>query len=331
MQGRAHDSPHVTARGIGTVTGAPAITAVIPTYNRAALVVRAVESVLAQSRPPDEIIVVDDGSTDDTVDRLRQFSERVRCISQANAGGAAARNHGVEAATGGWIAFLDSDDLWPAGHLAVIDRAIRETAGAAIMYFGDGVWLGPGGETSLWREAQFAPDAPWQVAADGAPWVLMRRQPMILPSAVIQKDAYLAVGGLRPGMIRRHDTDLFLRLGLCGALCAVAEAGALVTADDTTDVRLTTSFDGRSRVYWECTATMYRDAAAMPGIGRRHRQELVRRLGDAHWRLSRLAWTQDERTSAVAHVGRSFAVSPGRFVHRVTRRAGLRRPGRAPA
>jgi glycosyltransferase involved in cell wall biosynthesis len=85
---------------------------VIPTYNRAHCVGEAIESVLAQALPPHEIIVVDDGSTDDTPRVLAVFGDRIRVIRQENAGVSAARNAGIAAATGEWIAFLDSDDVW---------------------------------------------------------------------------------------------------------------------------------------------------------------------------------------------------------------------------
>lgn len=89
------------------------LSVIIPTYNRSALVVTAVESVLAQKSNHDiEVIVIDDGSKDDTRAALSPFSERVRYTYQANAGMNAARNAGIRQATGTYIAFLDSDDAW---------------------------------------------------------------------------------------------------------------------------------------------------------------------------------------------------------------------------
>ena len=90
----------------------PLVSAIIPTYNRAHIVCDAIESVLAQTYPHIEVIVVDDGSKDDTVARLKQYGERIRVIGQPNAGPAAARNRGIATARGELIAFLDSDDLW---------------------------------------------------------------------------------------------------------------------------------------------------------------------------------------------------------------------------
>jgi glycosyltransferase involved in cell wall biosynthesis len=89
----------------------PKVSAVIPAYNSEGFVADAIESILAQTIPVDEIIVVDDGSKDRTAEIASRF-ECTRVITQANAGQGAARNVGIREATGEWIAFLDADDLW---------------------------------------------------------------------------------------------------------------------------------------------------------------------------------------------------------------------------
>lgn len=92
------------------------VSAVVPTYNRAHLVGEAIRSVLAQSLPVCEVIVVDDGSTDGTKEAVGRLSDAnpglIRYIRQENAGPGAARNRGIREASGDWVAFQDSDDLW---------------------------------------------------------------------------------------------------------------------------------------------------------------------------------------------------------------------------
>lgn len=88
------------------------VSVIIPTYNRAKTIERTVNSVLAQTWKAIEIIVVDDGSTDQTPEILKGYGDKIRAIRQKNGGPAAARNTGIKAATGDIIAFLDSDDLW---------------------------------------------------------------------------------------------------------------------------------------------------------------------------------------------------------------------------
>jgi glycosyltransferase involved in cell wall biosynthesis len=88
------------------------VSVIIPTYNRAGLVVEAIESVLRQTAPPREIIVVDDGSTDGTPDALASFGDRIVAVRQDNQGVGGARNRALAMATGRYLAFLDSDDTW---------------------------------------------------------------------------------------------------------------------------------------------------------------------------------------------------------------------------
>ncbi|MCP3964031.1 MAG: glycosyltransferase [bacterium] len=88
------------------------VAAIIPTRDRAALTERAVASVLAQTRAPDELIVIDDGSRDGTAERLRDAFPRVALLRLDGRGVSAARNRGIRAASSEWLAFLDSDDEW---------------------------------------------------------------------------------------------------------------------------------------------------------------------------------------------------------------------------
>jgi glycosyltransferase involved in cell wall biosynthesis len=88
------------------------VSVIIPTYNYARFVGEAVDSVLAQTLPPLEVIVVDDGSTDGTAEVLARYGDRIRVLRQKNAGVAMARNAGIAAARGEYLAFLDSDDAW---------------------------------------------------------------------------------------------------------------------------------------------------------------------------------------------------------------------------
>lgn len=106
------------------------ISVIIPCHNDAKYLGEALDSALAQSRPPAEVIVVDDGSTDGSAEVARSYRARVRLVSQSNQGISAARNAGLAAATGDIIAFLDADDLWPPRSLEA--RLERLEAPAAV-------------------------------------------------------------------------------------------------------------------------------------------------------------------------------------------------------
>jgi GT2 family glycosyltransferase len=90
----------------------PTVSVVIPAYNAGGVLARALQSVLQQSLPVSEIIVVNDGSTDDTAAMMEQYRSKIIGITTVNRGAAAARNAGIEAASSEWIAFLDADDEW---------------------------------------------------------------------------------------------------------------------------------------------------------------------------------------------------------------------------
>lgn len=106
----------------------PRFSIVIPAYNAAATLARAIESVRAQSWPAHEVIVVDDGSTDDTADVASQVGGAVRLIRQPNSGVSAARNAGAAAATGDWLAFLDADDWYTPDRIKLHAEWIAEDA-----------------------------------------------------------------------------------------------------------------------------------------------------------------------------------------------------------
>ncbi len=97
------------------------ISVIIPVYNRVRTIRRALDSVLGQTRPADEIIVVDDGSDNETPHILNDYKSEIKIIRQAHLGVSAARNAGIKAAEGNWLAFLDSDDQWFADKLKMAE------------------------------------------------------------------------------------------------------------------------------------------------------------------------------------------------------------------
>jgi glycosyltransferase involved in cell wall biosynthesis len=130
------------------------VSAIIPTYNRRKYIRRAIDSVLAQTVPVDEIIVIDDGSSDGTAQALEEwYGSSLRIIRQENAGVAGARRRGILEARGEWIAFLDSDDEWTSERNAQLSDAAARVSADVAWVFGDlRVVTDEGSATTLFQE-----------------------------------------------------------------------------------------------------------------------------------------------------------------------------------
>jgi glycosyltransferase involved in cell wall biosynthesis len=144
----------------------PAVSVILPVFNRESTVARAIRSVLAQTSAPLELIVVDDASTDGTRDVLDSFGSQITVIDQSHAGPYVARNRGLRHAQGELIAFIDSDDVWLANRLAW-QMPLMNRAEVGLV-FGDVVHVRPGRERTRVTSFQVAPPRRGRVAAQFA-------------------------------------------------------------------------------------------------------------------------------------------------------------------
>jgi glycosyltransferase involved in cell wall biosynthesis len=288
------------------------ISAVITTFNRAKTVARALDSVLSQQLPPAEIVVIDDGSTDETSDVIKRYAAKCRYIRQENSGVSSARNTGLNASGGEWAAFLDSDDYWERGHLSRLAEAVRGTGGEAALYFGDAV-LPPGeGPTTLWQRSGFTIDGPYSLRRDPSPWVMRRVQPMLLQASLIRRSSYWDVGGLPPDLRTREDTLLFFKLGLRFPACAVAGRGTIVTSDDA--LRLTREIGSADSSYWKATLRVYRTLIEFAAESRPEYVGYFRdRLSAAYFSLGRLSFRERKVFPLVRNLLASALRSPAMF------------------
>jgi glycosyltransferase involved in cell wall biosynthesis len=179
------------------------VTIVLPTYNRCRLVCRAIDSVLDQSYHAYELIVVDDGSTDATADRLASYGDRVTVIKQANRGVSAARNAGIQAASGEYIALLDSDDVWLPQKL---ERQIAffKTRPQAVICQTEEIWIRNGVRVN-----------PGKRHKKHSGMIFEKTLPLCLvsPSAVmIRKSLFDKVGLFDESLPACEDYDLWLRI-----------------------------------------------------------------------------------------------------------------------
>jgi len=179
----------------------PTISVIIPTYNRAESLSQAIESVLAQTRPPADIIIVDDGSTDETAARLGAYP--VRVLTQENAGVSAARNRGIEASSGDYIALLDSDDAWMPEKLER-QMAMFSAHPDARLCHTDEVWIRNGRRVNEMKKH-----------AKGGGWLFERCVALccISPSAsVLRRDLFEVYGFFDESLPACEDYDLWLRV-----------------------------------------------------------------------------------------------------------------------
>ena len=175
------------------------VSVVVPAYNTGAFLREALDSVLAQTHPAHEILVVDDGSTDDTAAICHSYGHAIRYIYQHNQGIPAARNAGIRAATGDWIALLDSDDIAFPNRLQRAVEAIQANPDVVVFYSAFDFYYPDGSR-------RFHPVFP---AKDL--WPAIRYRSPILPStSTILRSALLSVGGFRQVFI--EDWDLWFRM-----------------------------------------------------------------------------------------------------------------------
>jgi glycosyltransferase involved in cell wall biosynthesis len=196
----------------------PVASVIVPAYNAASTIEAAVESVLAQTRQDFEVIVVDDGSTDDTPDRVARYADdsRVRLLSQENRGLAAARNAAIEASRGTYVSLLDSDDMYFPRYLELmIDRLERNPA-AAVAY--PDAWVL---DDEVGRVARAKASYPWHPASAPSDPALFFRALLELGNfvfigATIRCSVLAAVGVFRGGIQGSEDYELWLRIAAHG-------------------------------------------------------------------------------------------------------------------
>lgn len=219
------------------------VSVIIPTYNRANLVCRAVESALGQTFKNKEIVVVDDGSTDETQAKLKCYGSQIRVITQANRGAAAARNRGIESSAGGIVTFLDSDDSWLPTKLARQVSLLRRAGNSvpccvcnARLKFANScerssfsvAWLQPKHEEGIWTN----------VSEVLATRFVLFNQTLAVRRAVLEK-----IGGFEPFYDVLEDYDLALRLSLEGPWGFLREPLAIWNGGS--DGSLSEAADGR--------------------------------------------------------------------------------------
>jgi len=187
----------------------PRVSVIIATYNRAGLIKETIDSVLNQRFQDFELIVVDDGSTDNTEDLLRSYGSRLRYLRQENCGPSAARNFGILHAAGSWISIQDSDDICAPDHLEALWSFVERNPGCG-MVFANGAYIddpGPKGKTIIPRAKSRRMAEKGVELADLFSVSIVRLQ-----AALLSKEAFIAVGALDHNLRIAMDLDLSYRM-----------------------------------------------------------------------------------------------------------------------
>ncbi|HNQ05316.1 MAG TPA: glycosyltransferase family 2 protein [Thiobacillaceae bacterium] len=294
---------------------APRFSVVIPAYNAAGCLARAIDSVLAQTWPAHEIIVVDDGSGDATAQVAAGYQDRIRCLRQENAGVSAARNAGARAASGDWLAFLDADDWYYADRLKWHAEWIERDDGLDFLT-GDYDYRRPDGSCiSGSMEAHAAGQAMLAKAA-GADTVLMTAdelEPFVADhfgdthTLSVPRSTFLALGGYPTGY--RVCEDVFFLVKLCarsrriGVVCRPLAAYVIHAASATRKDPLRAQFDNvRTLVDLDKSARAFPDAV---------RRGVRTRLGQGRLNLGYALSKAGRRGAALKAILPSLWENPG--------------------
>jgi glycosyl transferase family 2 len=195
--------------GAGASARSPSFSVLIAAYQAAAFVGDAVASALAQTHAPEEVIVCDDGSTDDLAGALEPYRDRIVVVRQENRGEGAAKNRAAQEASGDFLVWLDADDLYLPTRLAALDEAARLRPDLDILV------------TNAFVEAngkvlRLAYDETWAFEIEDQRTAILERC-FVLGHAAVKRERFVEVGGFDPTMRTVADWDLWLRLIIGGS------------------------------------------------------------------------------------------------------------------
>lgn len=189
------------------------VSVVIPTYNSAAWLCEAIDSVLAQTAPPRQIIVIDDGSTDQTASVIERYAGRIEYVRQANQGVSAARNHGLRLAREEYVAFLDADDVWHPAKLQMQLETMHAVSDLVLL-----------GTRSFDWPCDFMPRAVGCPLLNRVTWKqLVVKNRLVTSSVLARRDALKEAGFFDTALQGPEDRDMWLRLATLGGVANIEE------------------------------------------------------------------------------------------------------------
>ena len=191
--------------------GCGSVAVIIPAYNGQRYIEETLQSVLNQTLQPREIVVVDDGSTDNTVSIVRRFAPRVALVTRQRTGVSAARNYGASITDAEWLTFLDQDDLWEPKNLERQMAAIAASPEAGACYADRRILANQPDGSFRYESPRWPTPTPEELGA-----TLLERCPFTPCSVLVHRDAFLSIGGFDGRHNGVEDWDFWLRLHSAG-------------------------------------------------------------------------------------------------------------------
>ena len=288
----------------------PAVSVIIPSYNRAVFVTRAIDSVLAQTYGDFEILVVD-SSTDNTPKVLEPYGDRIRYLYQQRAGISAARNYGIREARGTWVALLDSDDEWLVERLAAAMKAVTDRPDL-IAHFTNLALHVPGKDPVDLFELRRLPWRQREYTVLDKPLLDEVKYQFCFSSSYFGKRAALLQAGLFDEKLTLHeDFDLFLRLAQLGPWgVSTAMLVRLIRRDEAPEVNLSRQHRDRPIYSHECLVRIFAKLVADPRLAPAEKQAVRERLGRARFDLGLAQLRERQKTEGLANIDQSWRDSP---------------------
>ena len=195
----------------------PKISAIIPTYNNAEFLQEAIESVLAQTYKDIEIIVVDDGSTDNTEDVVKNYAGKLTYIRQENAGPAKARNTGILQAKGEYIAFLDADDSWLPNKTEEQLKVLEDNPNSALVY-SKAIFF----DSDTGNEVRISPEEVYSGSVFDT--LLSKTGPIVLSSVIARSGILYEIGMFEESLFAVEDIHLWLKIAKTHEITGIDKA-----------------------------------------------------------------------------------------------------------
>jgi len=291
----------------------PKFSVVIPTYNRERFITKAIDSVLRQSFTDYEIIVIDDGSSDDTRTVLAPYMEKIHYIYQENSGVSAARNAGIREAKGEWISFLDSDDEWFEDYLAVqIAQAAQYPDAVAHITNFMNFLPDRAGTISHFEEINLLPkfgqegylflEKPFRMIIHHSHWFL---QPIIM-----RRDILTQTRLLDPDLSIAEDLDIVARMALKGPFTFCRKVLVGIHRREETTASLSSQYVKNGIYSRKAFGKVYTNLMELPGLTLMEKLTLSKALGIMWRALGNLLLKTGRRSEARHYYRKSLFLHP---------------------